>query len=209
MCWNERVSLNTYIVAVFGTVFAISNGFPINVIAWLHVFSLIQLVEYFIWKNLDDPEWNQLFSLVGLLAIVLEPITSIFLMDAGQLRDSFLACYVLFILSILYLYYPWTPYSKVAANKHLEWVWWPPVKTWTTVYILCGIWLFFYIVPPVISKHYILAVFAVVTFVISLITYSMANTRGSMWCWLANGTWLIIIGFIAADKCFEDMWCKK
>ena len=32
MCWSAKVSLNTYIVAVFGTIFAIANGLPINLV---------------------------------------------------------------------------------------------------------------------------------------------------------------------------------
>lgn len=80
-----------------------------------------------------------------------------------------------------------------------KWVWWSSMKTWTTAYILYGIWLFFYIIPLVISKHYILTAFAVVTFVISLITLSMANTRDPCGAGLQMDH-----GFIATDK-----WCKN
>jgi hypothetical protein len=206
MCWNERVSLNTYIVALFGTVFAIMNGFPINVVVWLHVFSLIQLVEHLIWTNLNDPDWNHVFSLAGLVVLVLEPIASIFFMNAGPLRDTFLASYALSILTVLYLYYPWRPHTELAADNHLRWIWWPPTNI---NYILFSIWVFFFIVPIFIAKYYVIGIVAIVTMIISIITYHVEDTFSSMWCWIANGVWLIVIGFIAADKCFEDMLCKK
>lgn len=209
MCWNERVSLNTYIVALFGTVFGIMNGMPINVLIWLHTFSSMQLVEYFIWKNLNEPYWNQFFSFIGLLVIVLEPVASIFLMKAGSLRNSILAAYAVFILSILYVYYPWNTYTTVAKNRHLYWKWWPQIQNKLLLYIVCFTWIIFFFFPILIAKYYILAALTMGTIIITMVTFTISNSWGSMWCWIANGVWLFVIGYIAADKCFENLLCKK
>ena len=205
MCWSERVSLNTYIVAVFGTVFALMNGMPINIVVWLHIFSLMQLVEYFIWKNLHDPYWNQFFSSMGLLLLVIEPIASMFLMEAGTLRNGVMLAYVLFLLLVLYLYYPWKPHTKVGSNGHLQWFW----QNMNMPFIFNLIWVSFFLLPIFLAKHYVLGMVGVVTVIITILTYNKAGTWGSMWCWIANTIWLFVIGFIAANKCFENLLCKK
>lgn len=205
MCWNERVSLNTYIVAAFGTVFALMNGMPFNIVAWLHIFSLMQLVEYFIWKNINNPDWNQFFSSLGLLILVIEPIASMFLMKQGTLRNGIMLAYMLFLLLVLYLYYPWKPYTKIGVNGHLQWFW----QNMDMPLLFNLIWVSFFLVPIFLAKYYILGTLGVVTVIITIITYNKAGTWGSMWCWIANAIWLFVIGFIAADKCFEDLLCKK
>lgn len=65
------------------------------------------------------------------------------------------------------------------------------------------------LLPLFITKYYILAIAGLITLMISIITYAVSNTEGSMWCWIANLSWLFIIGFIAADKCFENLLCKN
>jgi hypothetical protein len=206
MCWNERVSLNTYIVALFGTIFALANGFPAQIIIALHIFSCMQLVEYFIWKNLDNTEWNQFFSLIGLIILVLEPVTAILLIEHGIVRNTMLLLYCIFIALLLYLYYPWKPYTRIAKNKHLQWDWWPKTQQF---YLIMFVWGLFLLLPIFLAKYYILLAFSIITAIISYITYYVAGTAGSMWCWIANGIWLFIIGYIAADKCFENVLCKK
>ena len=165
--------------------------------------TLIQLVEHFIWKNIDNYEWNHFFSCCGLLVLLIEPIASMFLMDAGKLRNSFLVSYLLFIL-LLSIYYPWKPYTKIADNRHLLWVWQHP----STPYAAYIIWVCFFIIPLLLTKYYMIGVLGIITVILSIITWGLHGTWGSMWCWIANGAWLLVIGFIAADKCFEDM-CKK
>lgn len=205
MCWSARVSLNTYIVALFGTVFALANGMPFNLIVWLHLFSLMQLVEYFLWKNLHRPDWNTFYSGVGLTILALEPIASMFLMEPGRLRNSILCAYLLFITIIIFLYYPWTPYTKIASNGHLSWLWQPKGISLITNLL----WAMFFLVPLLLSKYYIIGLLGTITIIITFITYNKYGSWGSMWCWIANAIWLFVIGYIASDKCFQGLFCKQ
>jgi len=205
MCWSARVSLNTYIVAVFGTVFALANGMPLNLIAWLHLFSMMQLVEYFLWKNLHIPDWNTFYSGVGLTILALEPIASMFLMESGKLRNSILCAYLLFLAIIILLYYPWTPYTKVASNGHLMWFWQPKEMPIITNLI----WALFFLIPLLLTSYYLIGIIGVITIIITYVSYNRAGTWGSMWCWIANAIWLFIIGYIASDGCFQQFLCKR
>jgi len=205
MCWSAKVSLNTYIVAVFGTLFALVNGAPINMVVWLHIFSMMQLAEYFIWKNIKDPDWNRIASSFGLFILVLEPIASMFLMEPGSLRNIFMIAYVAYLLLVLFLYYPWSPRTGVAKNGHLQWLW----QNAEMPFIFNIIWVSFFILPLFFSKHYLLGIIAVVTVLITMYTYNKHGTWGSMWCWIANFAWLFIIGFIALDQCFGKVICNK
>lgn len=202
MCWNATVSLNTYIVALFGTVFSIANGFPINVALWMHTFSSMQLVEYFIWKNINDIYWNQFFSYIGLFVITLQSIASILLINDVFLRTAMLLSYLFVVTSLLFMYYPWHPYTTlVSTSRHLRWKWLPELGTDIPLYFISAIWLFFFLVPIFISKYYILGIGCVIALIISLVTYFMSGTWASMWCWIANGIWLFVIGYVALDGC--------
>ena len=166
----------------------------------------MQLVEYFIWKNIDNIEWNHIFSVIGLILLIIEPISTIFLIEAATLRNSMLLIYGLFIALIIYFYYPWKPYTRIAKNKHLQWDWWPQIKNF---YIIIIVWSLFFFIPLFIEKYYVFLTFSMITATISYITYYNTGTAGSMWCWVANSIWLLIIGYVAADKCFENLLCKK
>jgi hypothetical protein len=206
MCWSARVSLNTYLVAAFGTVFALMNGMPWNIVAWLHLFSLMQLVEYFLWTNLSHPFWNPFYSSLGLLILVLEPIASMFLMQPGTTRNAFLGAYILFLLLILAVYYPWRIYTSVAKNGHLHWFWQSPRMP----LVFNIVWIGFFLIPLILSKYYWLAAFGFITVIVSILTYYKYGTWGTVWCWFANSIWLVIIVLVAFDKrCVKGMFCNK
>lgn len=204
MCWSAKVSLNTYIVAVFGTAFALANGAPLNVIAWFHLFSMMQLAEYFIWTNLHDRYWNGFFSKFGLLILALEPIASMFLMAPGAKRNYIMAAYIAFLFLVLLIYYPWSPYTIQAKNGHLQWMWQGHIHPSVNF-----IWLTFFLLPLFLSGKYWIAIPGVITVLITLATYWKDQTWGSMWCWIANISWLFVIGFIALNKCIKGDICKK
>ena len=55
MCWNETVSLNTFLFSFFAINFAYFNN-VINGYEYLFYYSFIsmQLLEYFAWKHLNN-----------------------------------------------------------------------------------------------------------------------------------------------------------
>mgnify|MGYP006286892093 CR=1 FL=1 len=198
MCWSAEVSLNTYIIAIFGTGFALYNKIPLPFIIWLHLFSMMQLAEYFIWTNLKDPFYNTVFSSFGLTILVLEPIASMFLMKSSPLRSYLLISYLLFLLLILGIYYPWVPKTIVAKNGHLSWLWQHPKMP----LFVNLIWAAFFILPVFLSGYKRVALFSLLTLMITIYTYNKDGTWGSMWCWVASFSWLILIGIFAMNKCY-------
>ena len=75
MCWNETVSLNTFIFSLFGISFAYFNN-VINSYLFVHLlsFNSMQLLEYFTWKHLNNKKINRLLSMLGLFLIFIQPI---------------------------------------------------------------------------------------------------------------------------------------
>lgn len=81
MCWNQEVSLNTFLFSAFGSLLAYFNG-VIGLFHLLFFFSFIsiQLVEYFTWKYLNNRKLNTILSKIALALILIQPpfSTSIF-----------------------------------------------------------------------------------------------------------------------------------
>ena len=86
MCWNTSVSLNTFVFSMFVLLFIIYNNtyteYKIKELQniWLCLFLasfiFMQLIEYFIWRNINDKYYNKLFSILGTLLIFSQPIFS-------------------------------------------------------------------------------------------------------------------------------------
>ena len=86
MCYNSQVSLNTFLFSfsVLILIYINRNGkyrlenFH-NKYVYLLFFSIIvmQLLEYFLWKNIDNEKMNKLLSIIGLIIILLQPFFSI------------------------------------------------------------------------------------------------------------------------------------
>ena len=56
------------------------------------------MVEYFIWKNIDNPQWNSIFSLCGLIVLLLEPLCSMFLIEDTKIRNPIIIAYILYLI---------------------------------------------------------------------------------------------------------------
>lgn len=75
MCWNKDVSLNTFLFSSFILILIIYNNkftkYKIHelnnnfIYFFLFSFILIQLIEYFIWKNLNNSFYNWFFSVIA------------------------------------------------------------------------------------------------------------------------------------------------
>ena len=85
MCWNADISINTFIFAIFALVFIyITNTYSKyktkifdNPLVYLFFFevALIQLVEYFLWRNLKNAKWNEMLSKIAAFIINTQVIT--------------------------------------------------------------------------------------------------------------------------------------
>ena len=191
MCWNSQVSLNTFLFSTFGTLFALFNNYDYKIILWTYVFSFMQFIEYMLWKNLNNPIQNELWSKIAILSLLVQPLASINIIKNYNLKVGFFIFYLFFLSYYLVILLTNKLSSNnfkttIGKNKHLSW-------NWLEVnIIIILIWCFFLLAPLFIEKYYIFGFIGLITFLSSLYFYDQ-KTFGSMWCWSANIIWIIII----------------
>ena len=181
MCWNQKISLNTFLLSLFGISFAYFNH-VINFYEYLLFLSFIsmQLLEYFAWGNLNNKKMNILLSKIGLFLIFLQPIffTLSYNMD-NKIKTWIIALYLVFIIFCV-LYFPIDFSMNKAPNGHLAWNWlnFHPIIIFIWLAYSYGLFLY--------KKQYFEFSMYLIIFLAIYYTYYKTNTWGSLWCWLAN-----------------------
>jgi len=195
MCWNAAVSLNTFLFSGFMLLLIIYNNlftqYKIkefcNIWSYLFFASFIfmQLIEFFIWKNIDNNFLNNIFSIAAVLLLIIQPIVSIMNLSNIKIRNLLLGVYlVLAIPFLIYTLLTKNIHSKISKSGHLNWDFF---EKFTIILI---IWLFFFLFSFIYEKQYFGLIFGLITLFISYINYNNDNTMGSMWCWSVNSIML-------------------
>lgn len=184
MCWNEHVSLNTYLFSIGMLGLMIYNneytpykieGFNIYWYFFILSFCTMQLIEYFLWTHLTNKKLNYIFSVLGQCLVAIQPIVSLFLLTNVRLRQIMIFLYSIFV-SIIFVTHKQI-FKTTIENGHLKWTW-VPIHTY-----LYFIWMFFLMFSFVINQYFI-AIFAAIF--LFIITYTSNGTGGSLWCWSIN-----------------------
>ena len=201
MCWNETVSLNTFLFSGFVLLLVIYNNsftkYKIQEInnKWMYVFIasfiFIQLIEFFIWRNINNKFYNNIFSIIAVSLITLQPVASIMLLTNIQLRNLLLISYS--FLAIPYSIYKFSTqyiHSVVSESGHLRWKFFEvPNSIWF-------IWLFFFLFSfgyrYVYEQKWAAFLFGMITLLISFVNYNQDNTVPSMWCWTVNSVMIYL-----------------
>ncbi len=192
MCWNQHVSLNTFLFSSFVLILIIYNNYytqykikQINNV-WMYVFFFsfifMQLIEFFIWRNINN-KYNKVFSIAAILLLLFQPIASLMLLKKIELRIVMLTIYL--IGAIPYSIYQFNTkhfYSSVSKSGHLKWNFFD-VNIFTLLF-----WLFFFTFSLFYEKKWIGVIFAIALLLFSLINYTNDDSVSSMWCWLANSS---------------------
>ena len=182
MCWNQRISLNTFVFALFAINFAYFNN-VITIYTYLSIlsFSSMQLLEYFAWGNLNNKKMNKFLSQIGLFIIFIQPIFHIGSRDkvAFNIKTSLITLYL--IGCLFCSFYFTIDFSMVKAkNGHLTWNWLNfPV-------IIIFIWILFSFGLLLYEKEYFNFSIYITTFLVIFYTYYKTNTWGSLFCWISN-----------------------
>jgi hypothetical protein len=182
MCWNQTISLNTFIFTLFGINFAyLNNVITINDYIYYLSFSSIQLLEYFAWGNLNDKKMNRFLSQIGMFLIIMQPILFIKSLDKveSNIKTLVITLYTVFVLYCI-LYFPIDFSMAKAPNGHLGWNW----LNYPSLIIF--IYIFFYFILLLYTKSYVSFISSVMLFIAIYYTYYKTNTWGSLWCWIAN-----------------------
>jgi len=191
MCWNENVSLNTFLFSSFVlTLIIYNNSFTKYKIQelnnkWVYLFItsfvFMQLIEFFIWRNINNNFYNNIFSNLATLLLIIQPILSIMILTNVKLRNVLLIFYL--SLAVPYSIYKFSNsniHSVISESGHLRW------KFFDTSPVIWMGWLFFFLFSFVYEKNWIGLFFGLITLIIAFLNYTKDHTMWSMWCWGVN-----------------------
>jgi len=191
MCWNASVSLNTFLFSSFILALIIYNNlftqYKIQELnnTWIYLFLasfiFMQLIEFFIWKNINDKFYNNIFSICGTLLLFVQPIVSIMILSNIQLRNFLLLFYLLLAIPYsTYKYFTKNIHSVISESGHLRW------NFFETTPLTWIVWLFFFLFSFIYEKQYFGFIFGLIMLCITFINYKNDHTVWSMWCWSVN-----------------------
>jgi len=211
MCWNADISLNTFLFGIFALLFIfLANKYskyklqsfenPLVYLFLLEVIS-IQLIEFFLWRNLENKRMNKLLSKIASFITVIQPLTLKFIMK--KYRYTTLLFYIIYLIIFFYKHInnPINFSTSVSKNGHLQWNW---MNSMNKLFLFTI--LLFYIIPLFeISKYNIfLSLFVIVLIIISMVFYYKDGTFSTMWCFYANLFLLYLIIDILIIKPFIE-----
>jgi hypothetical protein len=141
----------------------------------------MQLIEFFIWKNINNKFYNNIFSICGALLLIIQPIISIMIISNIKVRNLLLLFYLLLAVPYsIYKFFTKHIHTVISENGHLNW------KFFEITPLIWSGWLFFFLFSFVYEKKYFGLIFGLITLFISFINYKNDHTVDSMWCWSVN-----------------------
>ena len=210
MCWNQEVSLNTFLFSMFVLLLIIYNNkytqYKIKELdnIWMYLFLasfiFMQLIEFFIWRNINNKFYNHLFSTMAVILLIIQPVASLMMLREENLRNTLIFIYLL--LAIPYSGYKFLTeniYSVKSKSGNLNW------KFMDYTPIIWIFWIFFFLFSFFYEQKYKTIIFAFVTLFLAYYNYKKDNTIGSMWCWVINS----IMIYYAAYLLLYLPFCEK
>lgn len=202
MCWNPEVSIGTFLFGVATLVMMwlrVCGGVGVPVLnkqcdgtftfflLFCFSFMSMQAVEYKLWTVGGNRGMNRLWSIIGFLLVIIQPLLSVLRMQDPNIkdtRDHLLALYAFYLVVLIAWYAPRKTFlTEVAPSGHLRWKW--AQATGVENVVLLIHFLIFFIPYLYVSSHLSTAFF-MGSLIFSLIFYSRDGTWGSMWCWVVN-----------------------
>ncbi len=194
MCWSAEVSLQSFLIGITATFVGYQNGlsFPVTLFCLTIVF--MQLIEYFVWSDLDNERANFRYSVLAAGLLWLQPVASIYTLPSKWFSTAVGSYIGLSFVGSLMNQKPLeeTYRMEKGENGHLVWKWLGKTRE-TAISLL--VYFVFLLGPLVIQKEWTLLTLALTTLAGSLYSFYEANTWGSMWCWFVNYLVVGLAGF--------------
>ena len=199
MCWNQYVSINTFMFGIVGLlIIAVNNkysnykiSFFNNPYAYLFMLSfiLMQFFEFILWRNLDNRVINNIVSILGFLLLSIQPIASLLLLNNIQLRNKLLLTYSIpaFIFAI-YNILTTNIHTILSPAGHLSWKW----TFYKHKFIIIPFYLFFLFFSLVYNKYYN-SLLILLLYFIFIYYFGKDGSSGSIWCFSVNSTVLYFL----------------
>ena len=196
MCWNADVSLNTFLFSLgvllliyYNNKYTTYKTDEFNENGWLYVFFVLiiamQLIEFFLWRNLNNKKYNVMFSIAEMVTLFFQPIASLMLLTDKHLRYICILVYsVIAVPQVAYkvLYNSNTLRTSISKSHHLSW----DFNFVSSNYFMFATWLFFFFFSLFYNKWFAAALFGITLLLTNIYVFSLKGSFGSMWCWSTN-----------------------
>ena len=210
MCWNKDVSLNTFLFSGFVLLLVIYNNKytqyknPHFDSIWMYIFIssviLIQLIENFLWKNINDPYYNRVFSFITLIVVLLHPILSLMIITDTNVRNIMILIY-----SVLVTFFGIMKlkskdiYSDVSPGGHLHW------NFATVSPNIIILYIFFFFFSFIYQKCWIgTSISIIILLLLVLYNFGKDRTMWSMWCWITSVIMIYHAGYLLLYLPFRE-----
>lgn len=203
MCWNQDISINTFIFACLALLFIFfTNTFTKyktktfdNHLVYLFFLEVaaMQLIEFFLWRNLKNKSLNKLFSQIASVVVLIQPLTLMLMIPNIIIKFVIILLYLIFVIAYYVyrrIYNPIIFHTSIGTNGHLSWEW-MNYKGYENIFSF--IYLLFFVTSLLFIKNTLLCLFVLISLIISLFLYYKYDTFSSMWCWYVN---LFLLYFI-------------
>lgn len=203
MCWNAPVSLATFITSTVMCAYLwkrnIINDKPLA--CFIFWFSLMQLFEFFMWRNMKN---HSLMSKLSLVSVLLQPLVlcvSLYYFQPFQYKKIWEKSVLLFNVVASFIkasaatFYAFVKNAKTnwlsVKGPHCHLVWWfirnkqllPRIAQADLLYVLMLVFSCA-LLKPFFNQGLFYFLFAGITCLLTLKFYPLEN--GSLWCWIAN-----------------------
>ena len=206
MCWNKDISLNTFLFSSFVLLLIMYNNkytqYKIkeldSVWVYLFIFSfiLMQLIEYFIWRNINDPIYNNIFSIMATLLLFVQPIASTMLIPSKTVSSKIITLYLILVGPLtIYRLFTKKISTTISPLNHLSWDL-ALYKNNILESLLCVGWIMFFLFPLFYIGELFAFLFGILTLMIIVYNYYKDGSFGSMWCWIVNSVMLYYAGYL-------------
>ena len=203
MCWNQYVSINTFVFGIFGILLIAFNNqysdyklkFFQNAYAYVFMLSFIfmQLFEFILWRNLDNQVINRLMSILGFLLLAFQPFASLLLLNNIPFRNKLLLAYA--IPALIFVFHNLLTtniFTKVSPAGHLQWNWTSYKNITLVKFLIIPFFLFFLFFSLLYNKYYY-SLLVLFLYFLSIYYYGKDGTSASIWCFSVNATVLYFV----------------
>ncbi len=201
MCFSPEISLITFIVGIIGAALSFSLGTTTDkIVGTIFGFiSLMQGIEFGLWKHQNCDNINKTFTSLGLIFNHIQPIVlaAIILYFNKNLSSNEFSYKrnIIILLTIIYtaviifysLQFQLQDECTIKNDyQHLQWNW-NLLKYKGIVYtlFLITVIIIFLIGTPNFVQGIFIAIFLLVSYMISFFIYKERNIIGSMWCFFS------------------------
>ena len=199
MCWNATVSIQTFCLSCIAIAVAWYKGLYSNIFLYFFfAVAIMQLDEFFLWRNVNNPFWNRVFTVGAGCILMVQPLVAIqILRNNALLQNVFYPLYAAYALFTAYrLTNKKAKMETEVKNKHLVWGFF---EANSLNPLLNMVWLLMYyfllLTPFLLEGWYIPLSIGILTLLLAYYVYG--DIYPSLWCWSLNIVSIYILLYAA------------